>query len=147
MWGRALIAFDFGGNSAKAVPMSKQHKPKLITDGRASLEARLTHFEELFEEFHEVLQTRIALLRGVIEDAPPGDKDQKAALQAVHELLRIDLDLTRAQQTLQERHDDDTEEDAVDFEEIRAEIGRRLDRIRDARSAEGLSGQLHADSD
>ncbi len=95
--------------------------------------ARLRELDTLAQDMRDVLKEMIALAR-TGADIKPADLIKKIAdMHAAHLKVVQQEDVLHAKLGLKE-------EDALDYDAIRAEIGRKLDRIRASLDPDDISG-------
>ena len=91
---------------------------------------RVAEVDRLMLSVRKTLEEMIAALQaGKTTDA-------KAILSKVKEFQAVHLQLIASEDSYHAKLGVDPDEDAIDYDELRREIGRRLDRIRESRSSE-----------
>lgn len=96
--------------------------------------ARLAEIRALTEDIRQTLTDMRMVLR------EPGGPKPKDLLTKLNELHAAHLKVLAAEDTFYAKIGKTGHEEPLDLEAIRADIGRRLDRIRESLVAAGLSG-------
>lgn len=108
------------------------------TDPAAEARARIDDIGTLFSEMKALLERWLA-------EAGPADLVTGKKMQTkLGEMQTAHLMMLRAEEAFYDKFSDDIRADTIDYDVIRDELGRTLDRIRDAeypsRPAEGSDG-------
>lgn len=94
---------------------------------------RINQLSDLFSEMN-------MLMHRWLDEVGPADLAQgKKMLGKLSDMQTTHLMVLRAEEAFYEKFSDTTASDTVDYERIRAELGRALDRIRDAERPDRLS--------
>lgn len=101
-------------------------------DPQDSAAIRLSEIEALFEQVREGLAIAIAEIGSPTAEMP------KALRKRLDDLVDAHLKILTAEDAHYARTGD-TPEDAIDYDAMRADIGRQLDRIRDTLAATPVS--------
>jgi hypothetical protein len=104
---------------------------------------QLAKIDRLSRSIGDTLEEMIADI-----DAIPG-KLPKAILDKLNILHAAHLQVVKAEGAFHDKIGKDPDEDAVDYDAIRSEVGCRLDRLRDSLKAEGIpcDADAHATCD
>lgn len=94
---------------------------------------RIAVLEEQFYKSSETLSTLIAGIGHTNGQTP------KAAMSKLMELETVHTTALKAQEAFYEKYKNTSAQDAIDYDEIRSDIGRHLDRIRAAFQSKGIS--------
>jgi phosphoenolpyruvate-protein kinase (PTS system EI component) len=93
---------------------------------------RLSEIETLFEMIRKALQQAVA------EIGEPTAEMPKAIKKRLDDLIEAHLKILSAEDAFHAKIEKIEDGEAVDYDAIRAEIGRQLDRIRESLGAEGV---------
>ncbi len=96
--------------------------------------ARLEEIRQLTDDIKRLMRDRIAGWRTQAELSGPEITKRVGELHSAH------LKLVEQERIFHAKLGRDIEKDAIDYDAVRAEIGRALDRIRARRGAGGVSG-------
>ena len=102
--------------------------------GRASALARVRELAGFFEALKAVFLTQLSQAEG------DGGAPSKALIAKLAEMQAVHVQLLKAEESFIEKFGTGQDDGAIDHDAIRAEIGRALDRIRDAAGAGGVPG-------
>lgn len=93
------------------------------------------------DEVVEVYDSAAKVLYGLIVAAEAGDADAPKKVAAQLSVLQdLFARVRKAEEAFQEKFGEGIQDDEIDLDAVRDEIGRRLDRIRDCSAATGVSG-------
>ncbi|WP_245882681.1 hypothetical protein [Yoonia sediminilitoris] len=115
------------------IDMTENSRNRLAGSGNAA--DRVAEVTRLFESVRHRLDQMIQEIGATDESTPKSIVSKLNELQAAH------LRLLVAEDAFYDQNRSDTEEETVDFRTIRAEIGRKLDRLRDTLATGGISGE------
>jgi len=109
-------------------------KEPIEPDGHAEAAARrIRELQQTFDDIRAFLMEQIKAAQDGLSTSP------KAVMAKLSELHTAQLHLSKSEEAFHEKYTAADDADIVDHEQIRAEIGRRLDRIRRAGSAGAVS--------
>lgn len=114
--------------------MKKRRKPRLSEEQAAS--QRIAILEEQFRSVSDVLTT---LTENI--DQPDGHPP-KALMTKLMELQSIHFAVIKAHEAFHEKYD--SNDTGINYDKIRDDIGRQLDRIRTVLEIKGISGGPNA---
>ena len=101
--------------------------------GEARALARVKDIQTLFDGIKKMLKTQIAL-REEADQIPA-----KAMVMKLSDLQNAHTMLIKAEEAYHAKFANGEDDTVIDYDALRIELGRRLDRIRDARGATGVS--------
>lgn len=108
-----------------------------LRDSMRLAAARIASIDELTED---ILQTLADLLEALRDADDKSGAKPRDLLTKLNELHAVHLRVLAAEESFNAKFGKASDEDSVDFEAVRFEIGRQLDRIRASLIAASLSG-------
>lgn len=103
--------------------------------GQSNAAARVAEISRLFESIRQVLDHMIQAI------GTPDGQTPKAVVSKLNELQSVHLKVLAAEEAFHDNQDTSEDENIIDFDAVRAEIGRQLDRLRTAIETEKVSAK------